>query len=203
MLSHRALALVRARSARPVAVSERFLENPLRQAFLALGGRCCFWHQAGAAQQLSLLPFAMPARPRPSWPLLTGHATPVSLGVPTCVFSRGGKTYPPAARTQRKRPKKLKLKSHSGAKKRFKLRADGTFVHGWCGKRHLNVGTHSRARRRKRRMKTVASRAMNRKLRRLLPYAGTRSPPPAARCTASTAPHDVVWGRRPLARTGI
>ena len=68
--------------------------------------------------------------------------------------------------------KKIKLKSHSGAKKRFKLRADGKFMHAWCGKSHLNTGTHSRMRRRKKGMKLVASLGIQRRLRKLLPYGG-------------------------------
>ena len=45
-------------------------------------------------------------------------------------------------------------------------------MHAWCGKSHLNTGTHSRMRRRKKGMKLVASLGIQRRLRKLLPYGG-------------------------------
>jgi ribosomal protein L35 len=143
----------------------RFMRLATRRP--ALLGRACAgqplcraWH--ALAPRAALLPPA----PLPSAQSAFRPAALSSM----CVFARGGKTWAP--RDSNRPHKKLKLKSHSGAKKRFKQRADGLFLHGWSGKRHLNVGTHSRARRRKRLMKAVSSPGMNRKLKKLLPWGG-------------------------------
>lgn len=107
-------------------------------------------------------------------PALCGAVAPRSPPLLSIVMARGKRIFnqPTRTRAQRSKKKKIKLKSHSGAKKRFKLRADGKFMHAWCGKSHLNTGTHSRMRRRKKGMKLVASLGIQRRLRKLLPYGG-------------------------------
>merc|ERR1740130_1717700 len=131
----------------------------------------CSMQQRGFGGLVSRRPCALlfsspPPVRTPSAPLLA------------CVLSRDAHFFPvPKSRRTKKYcmkrdNKKLKLKSHSGAKKRFKLRADGLFLHGWSGKRHLNVNTPRNTRLRKRGMKAVQSKGMNKILRKLLPYGG-------------------------------
>jgi len=62
-----------------------------------------------------------------------------------------------------------KLKSHRGAKKRFKKTATGKFMRGKAFRRHILT---SKPKRRKRHMRgsVVVSPADVRKLRRMLPY---------------------------------
>jgi len=63
-----------------------------------------------------------------------------------------------------------KMKSHSGAKKRFKRTSGGKWVHAKAGRRHLLAGesaTSGRARRKK----GILPRAEGKALGRYLPYA--------------------------------
>lgn len=62
-----------------------------------------------------------------------------------------------------------KLKSHSGASKRFKITGSGKVMSRKAGRRHILT---SKARDRKRRLKdrTVVSSGMAKSVKRLLPY---------------------------------
>ena len=68
------------------------------------------------------------------------------------------------------KPRIQKLKSHHGARKRFKMRADGRWTHWRVGRQHLQTGTSSTVRLGKRKPKLVRSKAWQRKLRLLMPY---------------------------------
>ena len=62
-----------------------------------------------------------------------------------------------------------KLKSHRGAKKRFKKTGTGKFLRGKAFKRHILTSKPTR-RKRNRRGTQVAAPADTAKLRRMLPY---------------------------------
>ena len=68
------------------------------------------------------------------------------------------------------KPRKQKLKSHHGARKRFKMRDDGRWVHWRIGRQHLVTGTSANVRRAKRKPKLVMGNRWQRKLRMLMPY---------------------------------
>jgi large subunit ribosomal protein L35 len=66
--------------------------------------------------------------------------------------------------------KKLKLKTHRGAAKRFKLTATGKVLRMHSGKRHL-LGTKPAKRMRRLKKLTVVDPADAANVRRMLPYA--------------------------------
>ena len=76
------------------------------------------------------------------------------------------------------KPRKQKLKSHRGARKRFKMRDDGRWVHWRIGRQHLVTGVSGAVRRGKRKPKLVHGNRWQRKLRMLMPY-GCRFTQPA------------------------
>merc|ERR1719272_373702 len=61
------------------------------------------------------------------------------------------------------KPRKQKLKSHHGARKRFKMRDDGRWVHWRIGRQHLVTGTSANVRRAKRKPKLVMGNRWQRK----------------------------------------
>ncbi|HOW27283.1 MAG TPA: 50S ribosomal protein L35 [Elusimicrobiota bacterium] len=63
-----------------------------------------------------------------------------------------------------------KLKSHSGAKKRFKVTASGRVTHQTQGRRHLLIGMSSTRGRRMRR-RNVLNAVQGKVIKALLPYA--------------------------------
>lgn len=65
---------------------------------------------------------------------------------------------------------KVKVKSNSGAKKRFKLSASGKAVHGKSGKRHL-LSNKARGRKKNLRGTEVLAKADTHKIHNMLPYA--------------------------------
>ncbi|HXM99405.1 MAG TPA: 50S ribosomal protein L35 [Candidatus Dormibacteraeota bacterium] len=65
---------------------------------------------------------------------------------------------------------KLKLKTHRGARKRFKVTATGKILRMHSGKRHL-LGTKRSGRMRKLKKLTLVSKADARNVKLLLPYA--------------------------------
>ena len=65
---------------------------------------------------------------------------------------------------------KVKMKSNSGAKKRFKLSATKKAMHGKAGKRHLLTGKPNGRKKSLRGTEAVAK-ADTKKVHRLLPYA--------------------------------
>ena len=77
---------------------------------------------------------------------------------------------PPRKKRRADKPRKQKLKSHHGARKRFKMRDDGRWVHWRIGRQHLVTGSSANVRRQKRKPKLVRSNAWQRKLRMLMPY---------------------------------
>lgn len=66
------------------------------------------------------------------------------------------------------------LKSHAGAMKRFRLRADGTWTHAAVGKRHLMAGSRRKVSLKKRKPVVVKLKGFIRKLRALMPYGTSR-----------------------------
>ena len=64
---------------------------------------------------------------------------------------------------------KLKLKTHRGARKRFKITASGKIKRGHSGKRHL-LGTKKPGRMRKLKKLTLVSKADMLKTKQMLPY---------------------------------
>ena len=66
------------------------------------------------------------------------------------------------------KPKK-KLKTHRGAKKRFKITANGKILRMHSGKRHL-LGTKAAKRMRKLKKLTLVNKADLAKTRQMLPY---------------------------------
>ena len=64
---------------------------------------------------------------------------------------------------------KLKLKTHRGARKRFKITANGKIKRGHSGKRHL-MGTKAPGRMRKLKKLTQVSKADRLKTLQMLPY---------------------------------
>ena len=65
---------------------------------------------------------------------------------------------------------KLKLKTHRGARKRFKVTSTGKILRMHSGKRHL-LGTKRSGRMRKLKKLTLVSKADARNVKLLLPYA--------------------------------
>jgi len=68
-----------------------------------------------------------------------------------------------------KKNKKMKLKTHRGAAKRFKITSTGKVMRGHSGKRHL-MGTKSPSRMRKLRKSTRVNPADVHNVRLALPY---------------------------------
>ena len=64
---------------------------------------------------------------------------------------------------------KMKLKTHRGARKRFKVTANGKILRMHSGKRHL-LGTKPARRMRKLKKLTKVSESDVRKVRQMLPY---------------------------------
>jgi large subunit ribosomal protein L35 len=64
---------------------------------------------------------------------------------------------------------KLKLKTHRGARKRFKITATGKLKRGHAGKRHF-TGTKRSGRMRKLKKLTLVSKADLLKTKQMLPY---------------------------------
>jgi large subunit ribosomal protein L35 len=65
---------------------------------------------------------------------------------------------------------KLKLKTHRGAAKRFKVTASGKIIRSHSGKRHL-LGTKGPGRMRKLKKLTLVNKADVRNVKLMLPYA--------------------------------
>ena len=65
--------------------------------------------------------------------------------------------------------KKLKLKTHRGAAKRFKITKHGKVVRSHSGKRHL-LGTKGPNRMRRLKKLTLVNKADARNVKRLIPY---------------------------------
>jgi large subunit ribosomal protein L35 len=65
---------------------------------------------------------------------------------------------------------KLKLKTHRGAAKRFKVTATGKIIRSHSGKRHI-LGTKAPGRMRKLKKLTLVSKADMLKTKQMLPYA--------------------------------
>ena len=65
---------------------------------------------------------------------------------------------------------KMKLKTHRGAKKRFKVTGTGKIIRMHSGKRHL-LGTKAPGRMRKLKKLTLVNKADVRNVKLLLPYA--------------------------------
>ncbi len=65
--------------------------------------------------------------------------------------------------------KKLKLKTHRGAAKRFKITKSGKVLRGHSGKRHL-LGTKGPNRMRRLKKMTQVNKADARNVKRLIPY---------------------------------
>src|SRR3979490_594686 len=74
----------------------------------------------------------------------------------------------PAMPRNRSKPK-LKLKTHRGARKRFKLTASGKIKRGHSGKRHL-MGTKRPGRMRKLKKLTLVNKADVASVKQMLPY---------------------------------
>ena len=64
---------------------------------------------------------------------------------------------------------KMKLKTHRGAKKRFKVTATGKILRMHSGKRHL-LGTKAPGRMRKLKKLTLVSKADVARIKQMLPY---------------------------------
>jgi large subunit ribosomal protein L35 len=71
---------------------------------------------------------------------------------------------------QQGKPEMPKLKSHSGAKKRFRITGSGKVMHQTQGRRHLLIGMSS-TRRRRFRKDNVLYAAQAKEIKKLLPYA--------------------------------
>lgn len=119
-------------------------------------------------------------------------ATPLALRTAT----RCRNSFAP--RRSKKKQRKFKLKTHSGAGKRYKLRADGRFVHWQIGRNHLMAGSsRSRQSLKKRGSVVLKGNGMQKKLRKLMPYgdkySGKRVRTPDVSPTASG--HKAETGR--------
>jgi large subunit ribosomal protein L35 len=68
-----------------------------------------------------------------------------------------------------KKNKKLKLKTHRGAAKRFKVTSTGKVMRAHSGKRHL-LGTKRPKRMRHLRKSTMVNESDMKRVRRMLPY---------------------------------
>jgi large subunit ribosomal protein L35 len=63
-----------------------------------------------------------------------------------------------------------KIKSHSGAKKRFRFTATGKVMHQTQGRRHLLIGMSAKRRRRFRMDNVMSNKAQADQIKKLLPY---------------------------------
>jgi large subunit ribosomal protein L35 len=72
--------------------------------------------------------------------------------------------------SKKRKVKKIKLKTHRGAAKRFKVTSTGKIIRGHSGKRHL-MGTKAPSRMRHLRRSALVSPADAAKVHRMLPYA--------------------------------
>ncbi|CAH7687315.1 hypothetical protein BY996DRAFT_4534180, partial [Phakopsora pachyrhizi] len=70
---------------------------------------------------------------------------------------------------------RIKLRTHSGASKRFFLNGNGQFKRCQSGKQHLMLNKSNRNKRDLKPMVLISSRTQTRLLRRLLPYCGKRA----------------------------
>lgn len=64
-----------------------------------------------------------------------------------------------------------KLKSHSGAKKRFRVTGTGKVMHQTQGRRHLLIGMSS-TRRRRFRLDNMLNATQSKIIKKMIPYAG-------------------------------
>lgn len=64
-----------------------------------------------------------------------------------------------------------KLKSHSGAKKRFRVTGTGKVMHQTQGRRHLLIGM-SASRRRRFRKDNMLNETQSKIIKKMIPYAG-------------------------------
>ena len=64
-----------------------------------------------------------------------------------------------------------KLKTHSGAKKRFRVTASGKVMHQTQGRRHLLIGMSASRRRRFRMDNVLKNDAQTKDILKLMPYA--------------------------------
>jgi large subunit ribosomal protein L35 len=78
-----------------------------------------------------------------------------------------GRGFPAMPRNASK--PKLKLKTHRGARKRFKFTANGKIKRGHSGKRHL-MGTKAPGRMRKLKKLTLVNKADVASIKQMLPY---------------------------------
>lgn len=110
-------------------------------------------------------------QPRPCAALLFLRCDPSGSRSITNPSRRHPKSYPiPSGKSKKRRATPKKLKSHKGAKRRFKLRGDGSWTHRAAGKSHLQVGLRRRSILAKRKPRVVKLKGLVKKLRRLLPY---------------------------------
>jgi large subunit ribosomal protein L35 len=72
--------------------------------------------------------------------------------------------------SKKRKTKKIKLKTHRGAAKRFKVTSTGKIMRGHSGKRHL-MGTKSSNRMRHLKKLALVNPADAAKVHRMLPYA--------------------------------
>eukprot|EP00962_Isochrysis_galbana_P061159 scaffold36283_cov129-Isochrysis_galbana.AAC.1 len=85
-------------------------------------------------------------QPRPCAALLLLRCDPSGSRSITNPSRRHPKSYPiPSGKSKKRRATPKKLKSHKGAKRRFKLRGDGSWTHRAAGKSHLQVGLRRRS----------------------------------------------------------
>ena len=98
------------------------------------------------------------------------------MGSEMCIRDRKQKSTSLKSAHNPKSKVKFKLKSHKGARRRFKQSmATGKFHHWAVGRRH-NLAGKSRRRHKLRKRKTITppSRAMQKTLSRLMPYGNPR-----------------------------
>ena len=136
-------------------------------------------HRLGAAQP-SAFGAVMGARHMSAWKM-TGKKDRKKAKRARHGLGRA-RAMPVRVKVNRKRKpgehKKVKLKSHKGALKRFYQTGDGTFMHMVAGKRHMMAGaSRSRQTARKLKHKPIVTKGQIKKLKRLLPYGTTMRPP--------------------------
>jgi large subunit ribosomal protein L35 len=88
-------------------------------------------------------------------------------GLDRCNASISGEDFTAMPRNASK--PKLKLKTHRGARKRFKFTANGKIKRGHSGKRHL-MGTKAPGRMRKLKKLTLVNKADVASVKQMLPY---------------------------------
>ena len=99
--------------------------------------------------------------------------------VPACVVAAAG-AQPRKKTISEQYRSKRKLKTHAGAKKRFKLRGDGRWVYTMTGRNHLLAGSsRSRQTLKKRKKKAISAKAIQKTMHLLQPYARRRAVPRA------------------------